>query len=78
MSADRYTDHAEGGATDSNRIDFICAGCEARYKVVHVEADAGLRDHLIHASPTLACLVALVPALPRAPQDRREADMQGM
>ena len=38
MSADRYTDHAEGGATDSHRIDFICAGCEARYKVVHVKA----------------------------------------
>jgi hypothetical protein len=38
------------GVTDSHRIDFICAGCGARYKVVHVEADAGLPDHLLHCT----------------------------
>jgi hypothetical protein len=39
-----------GGVTDSHRIDFICAGCGARYKVVHVEAEPGPSDHLIHCT----------------------------
>jgi hypothetical protein len=36
--------------TDSHQIDFICTGCGARYKLVHVKADAGLPDHLIHCT----------------------------
>jgi hypothetical protein len=35
---------------DSHQIDFICAGCGARYKVVHVKAAAGLSDHLIRCT----------------------------
>jgi hypothetical protein len=35
--------------TDSHRIDSVC-GCGARYKVVDVEAEAGLPDHLIHCT----------------------------
>ena len=38
----KTTTNPGDGVTDSHRIDFICAGCRARYKVVHVEADAGL------------------------------------
>jgi hypothetical protein len=44
--------------TDSRRIDFICAGCGARYKVVHVEADAGLPDHLVHCTARRKPLLA--------------------
>jgi hypothetical protein len=36
--------------TDSHQIDLICAGCGARYKVVHVEAEPGLPDHLVHCT----------------------------
>jgi hypothetical protein len=39
-----------GGVTNSDQIDFICAGCGARYKLVPVKADAGLPDHLIHCT----------------------------
>ena len=38
------------GVTDSHRSDFIWAACGARYKVVRVEADAGLPDRLVHCT----------------------------
>lgn len=50
MRPDRYAYHGEGGVTDSHQVDFVCGGCGARYKVVRMEADAGLPDRLIHCT----------------------------
>jgi hypothetical protein len=38
-------------------VDFVC-GCDARYKVVRVEAEAGHADQLIHC---LVCQQLLAP-----------------
>jgi hypothetical protein len=45
--------------TNSHQIDFICAGCGARYKLVAVKADAGLPNHLIHCTACKTPLPAI-------------------
>jgi hypothetical protein len=45
--------------TDDHPTEFFCPGCESRYKVVRVQADADLPYRLIHCK---VCKQPLTPA----------------